>query len=135
MDGYNVFQFTVKTIPAEIGKLACKSDTSMDEIDMFVFHQASRKVLETLGKKLKIPENKLLIDLHDVGNTTSSTIPIALKRAEERQDQTGRQNNALRFRYRTQLVRNSYNLLISSRKAEPDKSPQHLVLGAFVCIG
>ncbi len=83
MDGYNIFQFTVKTIPAEIGKLACKSDTSMDEIDMFVFHQASRKVLETLGKKLKIPENKLLIDLHDVGNTTSSTIPIALKRAEE----------------------------------------------------
>ncbi len=83
MDGYNVFQFTVKTIPPEIKKLAEDADISMEEIDLFVFHQASRKVLETIGKKLNIPEEKLIIDLHDVGNTTSSTIPIALKRAEK----------------------------------------------------
>lgn len=84
MDGYSVFQFTVKTIPAEIEKLARQSGNEMEDIDMFVFHQASRKVLETLGRKLKIPEEKLLIDLHEVGNTTSSTIPIALKRAEQK---------------------------------------------------
>ncbi|CCO23189.1 3-oxoacyl-ACP synthase III family protein [Maridesulfovibrio hydrothermalis] len=83
MDGYNVFQFTVKTIPQEIEKLAANAGTTMDDIDLFVFHQASRKVLETIGKKLKIPDEKLIIDLHDVGNTTSSSIPIAMKRAEE----------------------------------------------------
>lgn len=83
MDGYNVFQFTVKTIPPEIKQLAENAGTSMDGIDLFLFHQASRKVLETIGKKLNIPEEKLIIDMHDVGNTTSSTIPIAIKRAEE----------------------------------------------------
>lgn len=83
MDGYSVFQFTVKTIPAEIEKLAAQSGTSMEDIDLFVFHQASNKVLESLQKKLKIPDDKMVIDLHDVGNTTSSSIPIAMKRAEE----------------------------------------------------
>ncbi len=82
MDGFNVFQFTVKTIPAEIKKLAEQAGTGMDNIDLFVFHQASNKVLESLAAKLSIPEEKMLIDLHDVGNTTSSTIPIAMKRAE-----------------------------------------------------
>ncbi|WP_432738794.1 3-oxoacyl-ACP synthase III family protein [Maridesulfovibrio sp. FT414] len=83
MDGYSVYQFTMKTIPGEIRKLALKAGTPMDEIDQFIFHQASRKVLDTLGNKLSIPEDKLIIDLYEVGNTTSSTIPIALKRAEE----------------------------------------------------
>ena len=82
MDGFNVFQFTVKTIPAEIKKLAEQAGTGMDNIDLFVFHQASNKVLESLASKLNIPDEKMIIDLHDVGNTTSSTIPIAMKRAE-----------------------------------------------------
>lgn len=83
MDGYNVYQFTMKTVPQEIKKLAIQAGTPMESIDLFVFHQASRKVLENLGRKLDIPEEKMIIDLSEVGNTTSSTIPIALKRAEE----------------------------------------------------
>jgi 3-oxoacyl-[acyl-carrier-protein] synthase-3 len=83
MDGFKVFQFTVKTIPTEIRKLAERAGTGMDGIDLFVFHQASNKVLESLANKLDIPEEKMLIDLYEVGNTTSSTIPIALKRAED----------------------------------------------------
>ncbi|WP_027720751.1 3-oxoacyl-ACP synthase III family protein [Maridesulfovibrio zosterae] len=83
MDGYSVFQFTVKTIPQQIAQLATDADVDMADIDLFIFHQASRKVLEAIGKKLKIPENKLIIDLYEVGNTTSSSIPIAIKRAEE----------------------------------------------------
>ncbi|ACS81698.1 3-oxoacyl-ACP synthase III family protein [Maridesulfovibrio salexigens] len=82
MDGFKVFQFTVKTIPAEIRKLADQAGTGMDGIDLFVFHQASNKVLESLTDKLDIPEEKMIIDLYEVGNTTSSTIPITLKRAE-----------------------------------------------------
>ena len=82
MDGFKVFQFTVKTIPAEIRQLAELAGTGMDGIDLFIFHQASNKVLESLSSKLSIPENKMIMDLYEVGNTTSSTIPIALKRAE-----------------------------------------------------
>lgn len=83
MDGYGVFLFTLGTIPAEMGKLLEKAALTIDDVDLFVFHQASRYVLESIGTKMNIPEEKLVIDLEEVGNTTSSTIPIALKRAEE----------------------------------------------------
>lgn len=79
MDGYGVFLFTLGTIPAEISKLIEKAETSIDEIDFFILHQASRYVLESIRNKLGIPEEKLIIDLEEVGNTTSSSIPIALK--------------------------------------------------------
>ncbi|WP_291329226.1 ketoacyl-ACP synthase III [Desulfovibrio sp. UCD-KL4C] len=84
MDGYKVLQFTIKTIPPEITKLAKTANISLDDIDLFIFHQASRKVLVEIGKKLSIPEEKLVIDLEEVGNITSSSIPIAMKRAEDR---------------------------------------------------
>lgn len=84
MDGYKILQFTVKTIPLEIIKLAKSAKISLDDIDLFILHQASRKVLEEIGKKLSLPEEKLIIDLEEVGNTTSSSIPIAMKRAEDR---------------------------------------------------
>jgi 3-oxoacyl-[acyl-carrier-protein] synthase-3 len=83
MDGYGVFLFTLGTIPTEITKLLKTADLNLDDIDLFVFHQASRFVLESIGNKLQIPKEKLIIDLEEVGNTTSSSIPIALKRAEE----------------------------------------------------
>ncbi len=82
MDGYGVFLFTLGTIPTEIMKLIDKANMIIDDIDLFIFHQASRYVLESISKKLKIPEEKVIIDLEEVGNTTSSSIPIALKRAE-----------------------------------------------------
>lgn len=84
MDGYGVFLFTLGTIPNEISKLLETAEIKLDDIDLFVFHQASRFVLESIGKKLSIPEDKLVIDLEEVGNTTSSSIPIAMKRAADR---------------------------------------------------
>ena len=53
----------------------------MEEIDLFVFHQASGFLLEILRKKLKIPKEKFYVYLENVGNTVSATIPIALKEA------------------------------------------------------
>lgn len=82
MDGYGVYLFTLGTIPNEIKKLLDKANCKIEDIDLFVLHQASRLVLESIGKKMKIPDDKLVIDLEDVGNTTSSSIPIALSRAE-----------------------------------------------------
>lgn len=83
MDGYGVFQFTIGTIPNEMKKLLEKAGLELDDIDLFVLHQASKYVLDSIRKRLNISEEKLIIDLEEVGNTTSSTIPITLKRAED----------------------------------------------------
>ncbi len=45
----------------------------------FSLNDNPRLTLETIGKKLKVPDNKLIIDIETTGNTVSSTIPIALK--------------------------------------------------------
>lgn len=77
MDGSEVFNFSVNTAPSLVSDLLENNGMVMDEIDFFIFHQANQIILETLGKKLKIPSEKLVIDIENTGNTVSSTIPIA----------------------------------------------------------
>ncbi|EBK2060134.1 hypothetical protein AAL85_25455 [Salmonella enterica subsp. enterica serovar Typhi] len=71
-------------MPLAIEKLLEKSESSLDEYDYFVFHQANLFMLEHLRKKLKINATKFSIQLSDIGNTVSSSIPIALKRDLDR---------------------------------------------------
>ena len=84
MNGGEVFNFSVGKAPELINTLLANANLQKDEIDFFVFHQSNRILLETLGKKLKIPEEKIIFELETNGNTVSSSIPIALKKAEEK---------------------------------------------------
>lgn len=79
MNGPEIFNFTLKTIPPAMEDLLNKSGISDHEIDHFVFHQANAFMLEHLRKKLKIPKEKFVLSFADYGNTVSSTIPIALR--------------------------------------------------------
>ena len=81
MNGPEIFTFTLQAVPATLKRLFEKSGHTIDSIDMFIFHQANEYMLEVLRKKLKIPKEKFLIEMADVGNTVSSTIPIAMERA------------------------------------------------------
>jgi 3-oxoacyl-[acyl-carrier-protein] synthase-3 len=60
-----------------------RAGKNLDDIDLFVFHQANQYMLEHLRKKIGIPPEKFCIAMRDCGNTVSSTIPVALKRSEE----------------------------------------------------
>ena len=53
----------------------------MDDINLFVFHQANKFMLDFLRKKIGIPESKFYTYIENCANTVSSTIPIALKEA------------------------------------------------------
>lgn len=81
MNGNNIFNFTVDLIPGLINDTVTKNDITKDDIDYFVFHQANKYMLNTLRKINKIPKEKYFVDLSDTGNTTSSTIPIGLKKS------------------------------------------------------
>lgn len=83
MNGPEIFAFTLRTVPSLIAETLKKNDLSADQIDCYVFHQANRFMLETLREKLDIESEKFYIDLEDTGNTVSSTIPIALYRAQK----------------------------------------------------
>jgi len=81
MNGPEIFTFTLRSVPDAVRTLLSRSGKSMEDIDLFVFHQANQYMLEHLRKKLKLPEEKFYIALRYCGNTVSSTIPIALRDA------------------------------------------------------
>jgi 3-oxoacyl-[acyl-carrier-protein] synthase III len=81
MDGAEIFNFTLRTIPRCIAELLDRSGKTLEQVDLFVFHQANQYMLDHLRGKLKIPREKFYLWMESCGNTVSSTIPIALKHA------------------------------------------------------
>ena len=79
MDGAEIFNFTIKTIPITVRDLLEKNRMTIDDIDMYIFHQANAFILESLRRKIKIPKEKFCINNEHYGNTVSSTIPMALE--------------------------------------------------------
>ena len=84
MKSVEIFTFALRTVPLLIKQTLQKNNLKMEEVDLFVFHQANSFLLEVLRKKLKIEKNKFYNDIENIGNTVSSSIPIALKCAEEK---------------------------------------------------
>lgn len=83
MNGGEIFSFTLLTVPKMVKQTLEKNNLTKDEIDLYVFHQANRFMLNHLRKKLKIEEDKFFINMDNIGNTVSSTVPIALADAKE----------------------------------------------------
>jgi 3-oxoacyl-[acyl-carrier-protein] synthase III len=83
MNGPEIFSFTLRVVPDTVQTLLSRASKTLEQIDLFVFHQANKYMLDHLRKKLKIPEEKFQISMRDCGNTVSATIPIALKTALE----------------------------------------------------
>ncbi len=84
MNGADVFFFTLNRVPQTILTNLKKSNLSIKDIDLFIFHQASKLVIDNLSKKLNIPSDKMYNNYNKIGNTVSPTIPIALKEAENK---------------------------------------------------
>tara|TARA_B100001093_G_scaffold489309_1_gene527356 strand:+ start:239 stop:1192 length:954 start_codon:yes stop_codon:yes gene_type:complete len=78
MNGSQVFLFTLDTIPNELNKLLMISDLKLNEVSWFVFHQASKFVIDNLIKKMDLPKEKVITNYAKFGNTVSSSIPICL---------------------------------------------------------
>ena len=83
MNGAEIFNFTLRVVPKMVRRTLEKNGLSNEEIDLYVFHQANSFMLSHLRKKLKIDEGKFFINMAEIGNTVSSTIPIALKDAQD----------------------------------------------------
>ena len=83
MNGTNIFLFAVKRVPVLVNEILEKNHLQKEDIDLYVFHQASYFILEVIRKKLKIPSEKFFINIQDYGNSVSSSIPLALYDAEK----------------------------------------------------
>ncbi|RZJ65427.1 MAG: ketoacyl-ACP synthase III [Flavobacterium sp.] len=81
MNGKEIFQFTALEVPPMVNRLLAQNDMEVNDPDLYIFHQANAYMLDYMRKRCKIPEEKFFVSIGDVGNTVSSTIPIAIKRA------------------------------------------------------
>ena len=78
MNGIEVFSFTSEKVPYAVNELLKKANLQIKDISYFIFHQASKIVLDTIQQKLQIPKEKFYNKIELIGNTVSSTIPIGL---------------------------------------------------------
>ena len=93
MNGAEIFTFTLSAAPSSVTALLARAELTLDDVDLVIFHQANKYMLEHLRKRMKIPVEKVFVSLSHVGNTVSCTIPIALKDAIT----AGRVNNGSRI--------------------------------------
>lgn len=78
INGFKIFVFAYQRVSESIREILEKNSLSIDEIDLFVFHQAGEKIIKSSCSRLKIPDEKIYYKMHDIGNCGGSSIPIAL---------------------------------------------------------
>lgn len=86
MNGAEVFAFTLARVPSLVKALHESRPDMGGAIDHYVFHQANRFMLEHLAKRMKLPREKVLLDLESVGNTSCTSIPLALSLSDLKKD-------------------------------------------------
>lgn len=78
MKGMDVFAFGISTAPKSIKQLGKEFGFDYLDYDFYLFHQANRKMNETIRKKLKLPEEKVPYSMTHFGNTSSASIPMTI---------------------------------------------------------
>ena len=81
MDGMGILTFVNTKVPQQIRNLLARNKLTTDQIDLFIFHQASKLALDSLTRLLKLDPAKVYQNLREIGNTVSASVPIALKDA------------------------------------------------------
>jgi 3-oxoacyl-[acyl-carrier-protein] synthase-3 len=82
-DGQTVFRFAVRNTEEACRALLDRNGVSPDDIDLFVSHQANKRIIFAAAEKLGVPVAKVVINIEQYGNTTAATIPLALNTAIE----------------------------------------------------
>lgn len=78
MDGQEVYKFAVRMVPRAIQEAVARAGVSIDEIDLFILHQANIRIIESVSRRLKIPMDKIPMNLQECGNISAGSVPILL---------------------------------------------------------
>ena len=81
MNGKEVYRFAVAKVPEAISKAMFKANLSNEDLDWLLLHQANQRIMDAVAKRLKLPQEKILSNIADYGNTSAASIPLALDAA------------------------------------------------------
>jgi 3-oxoacyl-[acyl-carrier-protein] synthase-3 len=81
MDGRAVFKWAIRLAEENIAAVVARAGLALDQIDLFVLHQANARIIEGIRTALGVPAEKMFLNLDRYGNTSSGSIPLALDEA------------------------------------------------------
>jgi len=82
-EGQTVFKFAVRNTGEICERLLKRNNLTGDDLDLFVSHQANKRIIMSAAERIGMPEEKVIINIDRYGNTTAGTIPLALQTAVE----------------------------------------------------
>ena len=82
MNGREVFKFATRVLVDSAQKVLHEFDVQVDEVDVYVPHQANVRIIDHAARKLRIPKEKVVVNVDRYGNTSSGSIPLALADAQ-----------------------------------------------------
>ena len=80
-DGKNVFKYAVTKMAEVTERVLEKNNLTAADVDCFIAHQANRRIITATAERLKMPLEKVIINIERFGNTTAGTIPLAMQTA------------------------------------------------------
>lgn len=78
MDGQGVYKFATRSVPQVINHTLEKASLTTEDIDLFVLHQANKRIIDSIARTLKADINKFCMNISEVGNMSSASIPVLL---------------------------------------------------------
>lgn len=78
MEGQEVYKHAVQKMTSSLESIMQKHSIAKEVIDWLIPHQANIRIIQSVGKKLKLPEEKVVVTVHDHANTSAASIPLAL---------------------------------------------------------
>jgi 3-oxoacyl-[acyl-carrier-protein] synthase-3 len=83
MNGREVFKFATRVMVTSADAILAECGKTVDDVDVYVPHQANVRIIDHAARKLGIPEEKTVVNVHKYGNTSSGSIPLALADAAD----------------------------------------------------
>lgn len=81
MNGREVYKFATRVLVSSAEKLLAECDLAVDDIDLYIPHQANKRIIDYAASKLGVPEEKVFVNVDRYGNTSSASIPLCLAQA------------------------------------------------------
>jgi 3-oxoacyl-[acyl-carrier-protein] synthase III len=76
-NGREIFKFAVKMFPQMVEKIAARNDVPLDDVQYVIPHQANARIIQAAGRKLDVPEERVVVNVDRFGNTSAASIPLS----------------------------------------------------------
>ncbi len=83
MDGRRVFKFATRVMSDSVRKVVVEAGLTVEDVDLIIPHQANERIIELARRRLRVPPEKIMVNIDRYGNTSAASIPLALVDAVE----------------------------------------------------